>query len=79
MVHTMHINLRLQGYEEKRQQQQQEKKKEQGGREEGGKGEEEEEEVRDLVACKKALARATLHMALWTQIADGNHDMDLRR
>lgn len=29
--------------------------------------------------CKKAAAVATLHIALWSQIANGNHDMDLRR
>lgn len=75
----MHINLRAQGSEEKQHQQQGEERKEQGGQEEVEEEGEDEEEVRELIACKKALARATLHMALWVQIANGNHDMDLRR
>lgn len=33
-------------------------------------------EVTDL---REGVARAVLHLALWSQIANGNHDMDLRR
>ncbi len=32
-----------------------------------------------MTVCRKAAAVATLHVALWSQIANGNHDMDLRR
>lgn len=51
---------------------------------EGGddKEEEEDEEVEEdptVVACKNASARALLHLALWSQMARGNFDMDLRR
>ena len=62
----------------------QEQEKERGGQKGGGRGkgkdeEQEEEEPEELIDCRKAVARSTLHMALWTQMADGNHDMDLRR
>lgn len=79
--------MRVHAQENEKRQQQGREKKDQGGLEDGEGGEEgaeeeeegEEEEAPELVACKKALARATLHMALWVQMANGNHDMDLRR
>lgn len=40
---------------------------------------EDEEEPDEVSACKKAAAIATLYVALWSQIANGNHDLDLRR
>lgn len=57
------------------------------GRKAGGEGKkkgghDEEEQVHEdpiIAACKKANARAVLHLALWSQIACGNFDMDLRR
>lgn len=58
-----------------------------GGGKAGGEGKkkrdhDEEEQVHEdpiIAACKKASARAVLHLALWSQMAFGNFDMDLRR
>ncbi|CAM9980812.1 unnamed protein product [Pylaiella littoralis] len=41
--------------------------------------EEEQGEPEEVTVCKKAAAVAALHVALWSQIANGNQDMDLRR
>eukprot|EP00752_Nemacystus_decipiens_P009596 g8574.t1 len=50
-----------------------------GGIKEEEEEEEEQGEPEEVTVCKKAAAVATLHVALWSQIANGNHDMDLRR
>ncbi|CAN0025105.1 unnamed protein product, partial [Ectocarpus sp. 12 AP-2014] len=56
------------------QEEQKDKKIQEIGREE----EEDEDEPEDVTVCRKAAAVATFHVALWGQIANGNHDMDLR-